>query len=65
MSNRGRSQSFQQNLNFLHIFIAFLAEAHFLKGIRLKLFQYEIRAIFTQSLIHETLFNTYSSLWEQ
>ena len=55
MSNRGRSQNFQ-NLNFLHIFVALL-ESHFLKGIRLKSFQYEMRVIFTESLARETLFN--------
>ena len=43
---------------FLHIFVALLHRAHFPKGIRLKLFQYEMRAIFTESLVHETLFNT-------
>ena len=58
MSNRGRSQNFQ-DLNFLHIFIALFYEAHFLKGIRLKSFQYEMRAVFTGSLVHETLFNTW------
>ena len=57
MSNRGRSQSCQ-NLDFLYIFVALLYEAHFPKGIWLKLFQYEMRAIFTESLVHETLFNT-------
>ena len=57
MSSRGRSQNFKY-LNFLHIFIALLQEAHFLKGIRLKSFQYEMRAIFTESLLHTTLFNT-------
>ena len=31
---------------------------HFPKGIRLKSFQYEMRAIFTESLVYETLFNT-------
>ena len=51
MLNRGRSQNFQI-LNFLHI------SSHFLKEIRLKLFQYEMRAIFTESLGNETLFNT-------
>ena len=28
------------------------------KGIRLKSFQYEMREIFTESLVHETFFNT-------
>ena len=56
MSNRGRSQNFQ-NVNFLHIFLALLKEAHFPKGIRLKSFQYDMRAIFTESVVHETLFN--------
>ena len=49
MLNSGRSQNFQ-NSNFLHIFVAFLVEAHFPKGISLQLFQYEIRAIVTESL---------------
>ena len=57
MLDRGRSQNFQ-NLNFLHIFVDLLQEAPFLKGIKLKSFQYEMRAIFTKSLVHETLFNT-------
>ena len=59
MLNRGGSQNFP-NLNFLHIFVALLWDAQFLKGIRLKAFQYEIRAIFTESLIPYTrlLFNT-------
>ena len=67
MSNRGHSRNVQ-NLNFLHIFIALLYGAHFPKGIRLKSFQYEIRAILTKSLAHETLFNNFiqqSGLWEQ
>ena len=55
-SNRGHSQNFQK-FEFLHIFLALLKEAHFPKGIRLKSFQYEMRAIFS-SLVHETLFNT-------
>ena len=33
-------------------------EAHFPKGIRLKSFQYEMRAISTEILVHETLLNT-------
>ena len=49
MSNRGHSQNFSK----FEIFVA-----HFLKGIWLKSFQYEMRAIFTESLIHETLFDT-------
>ena len=53
MLNRGRSQ----NLNFLRIFVALL-QAHFPKGIGLKSFQSEMRAIFTESLVYETLFNT-------
>ena len=57
MSNRGHSQNFQI-LSFLHIFIALLQEGHYIKGITLKSFQYEMRAIFTKSLVHETLFNT-------
>ena len=58
MLNRGRFQNFQNLFFFLHIFVAFLYEAPFLKGIRLKSFQYEMRAFFTKSLVHETLFNT-------
>ena len=57
MLKRGLSQNCQ-NLNFLHIFVAPLQATHLPKGIRLKLFQYEMRAIFTESLAHETLFNT-------
>ena len=57
MLNRGRSQNFQ-NVKFLHIFVALLGEANFPKGIKLKSFQYEMRPIFTESLVHETLFNT-------
>ena len=56
MLNRGCSENFQI-LNFLHIFVALLQEAHFFKGIRLKSFQYEMRTIFTENLVHETLFN--------
>ena len=33
-------------------------EAQFPKGIMLKTFQYEMRAMFTKSLVHETSFNT-------
>ena len=32
ISFRGRSQKFQ-NLNFLHLFVAFLQEGHFPKGV--------------------------------
>ena len=32
ISYRGRSQKFQ-NLNFLHLFVAFLQEGHFPKGV--------------------------------
>ena len=53
MSNRGRSENFQ-NLIFLHILVALLKEAHFPKGISLKSFQYEMRTIFTENLVHET-----------
>ena len=59
MSNRGPSQNFQ-NLNFLHFFVALLA-SNFLKGIRLKSFQYEMRAIFTENLIHKTNTIVYGS----
>ena len=57
MSNRGCFQNFQ-NLNFVHIPVALLKEAHFPKIIRLKSFQCEMKAIFTESLVHKTLFNT-------
>ena len=61
--------NFAENLNlgnrfwppppeFLHIFVDLLQEAHFPKGVRLKSFQYEMRAIFTESLVHNALFNT-------
>ena len=56
MSNRGRSENFQ-NFNFLQIFVALLLWAHFPKWVKLKSFQYEMRAIFAESLVHETLFN--------
>ena len=45
ISYRGHSQKIQ-NLNFLHLFVALLQEAHFLKGIKQKSFSYEMRAIF-------------------
>ena len=59
MLNRGRSQKFSKfNIFFfLHIYVALLYKAYFLKGIRLKSFQYEMTAIFTKSLVHGTLFN--------
>ena len=57
MSKRGRFQNFQ-TLNFLHTSKALLYEAQFHKGIRQKSFQYEMRRIFTESLVHKTLFNT-------
>ena len=50
MLNRGHSENCQ-NLNFLHIFVALLKEAHFPKGIRLKSFQFEMRAIFTENTV--------------
>ena len=53
MSNWGRFQ----NLNFLHIFVALLLKIHFPKGIMLKSFQQEIRAILTEILGHKNLFN--------
>ena len=59
MSIRGRFQNFKNLIFFcLHFSVAFLLEAQFPKGIRLKSFQYEMRAIFTESLGHETSFNT-------
>ena len=57
MLNRGRCQNFQ-NLFFFYISVALLWESQFPKGIRLKSFQYEMRAIFTEILVHENLFNT-------
>ena len=42
----------------MHILVALIKEAHFLNGIRLKSFHYEMRAIFTDSLVHETLSKT-------
>ena len=57
MLNRGRSQNFQ-NLIFLHVSVDLQSEAQVPRGIRLKSFQYEMREIFTESLVHETLFNT-------
>ena len=63
MLNRGGSQNFQK-LNFLHISVAVLQEAHFPKGIRLKSFQYEMRAIFTEKS-HTRDFIQHRSLWEQ
>ena len=53
ISNRGRSENCQ-SFNFLHIF-ELSSNKH--NGIRLKLFQYEMGAIFTESLVHETFFN--------
>ena len=46
ISYRGRSQNFQ-NLNFLHLFVAFLQKGHFPKGIQQKSFPCEIRAIYS------------------
>ena len=63
MLNRGRFENFQ-NLNFLHIFVALLLEAHSPKGIWLEAFQYEIRAIFTENS-RTREFIQHSSLWEQ
>ena len=65
MLNRGCSQNFQ-TLNFLHIFVALLLKVHFLKGIRLKSFQYEMRTIFTESLYSAQLWeqwNTHNHAW--
>ena len=56
MLNRGCSQNCQ-NLNFLHIFVAFLAHTSLKELGYLKSFQDEMRAIFTENLIHKTLFN--------
>ena len=47
---------------FFHIFVALLLAAHFRKEIRLKSFQYEMRAIFKEKLVHRILFNIHSSL---
>ena len=57
MSNRARSQNFH-NLNFLHIFAALLKGAHFPKGIRLKSFQYKMRAIFTENLFNTVVYGS-------
>ena len=57
MSNRGRSQNCK-NLNIFHTFLALLEEALVPKGVRMKSFQFEMRAIFTESLVYKTLFNT-------
>ena len=57
MLKRGRSQNFW-NVNFLHIFVALLKEAHFPKGVTLKSFQYEMRAIFTEKSRTRDFFNT-------
>ena len=54
MSNRGRFQNLKKNDFFFQFSVALLYEAQFPKGIRLKSFQYEMRAIFTESLGHET-----------
>ena len=58
MLNRGRSQNFQNLIFKKNISVDLFYEAQFPKGIRLKSFQYEMRIIFTESLVHETLFNT-------
>ena len=55
ISNRGCFQNFQ-NL-YIFIFTSFHSShlrSTFPKGIRLKSFQYEMRAIFTESLVHKT-----------
>ena len=51
MSNRGRSQNFQ-NLNFLHICIYIFRSSPLRSSLPQR------RSIFTESLVHETLFNT-------
>ena len=66
----GHPQQYFLLLNLLHIFLALLLEAHFPKGIMLKSFPYEMRAIFmksrTQDIIqHSTLgvqWNTWSCI---
>ena len=55
MANRGHFQNCQNLIFFLKIFVALLEEAHFPKGIRMKSFQYEMRATFTESLEYETV----------
>ena len=57
ISYRGCSQKFQ-NWIFVHLFVAFLPEVYFLKGIWQKSFPYEIQAIFSSILVYENLFNT-------
>ena len=51
MSNRGALKIFK-------IWIFCIFSYLFFQGIRLKSFLYEMRAIFAESLVHETLFNT-------
>ena len=50
---RGRSHIFQ-NLNLVHLFRVLPCEEHFLKRIKLKLFQCEMRAIFTAIFADKT-----------
>ena len=63
MSNRGRSQNCQ-NLNFLHIFVALLQEAHFPKGIRMKSFQQWYKSNFHRKSCTQDIIQ-HSILWEQ
>ena len=57
MLNREHSQNFLK-FEFFAYSVALLYEPKFPKGIMLKSFPYQMRAIFTESLVHETLFNT-------
>ena len=51
-------QTFMEIMEIFKGMLTDVREAQFPKGIRLKSFQYEMRAIFAESLGHETLFNT-------
>ena len=63
MSNRGRSQNVQ-NLIFFEYFRTSPLRSTLPRGIRLKLFQYEMKAIFTEKSRTRDLIQ-HSSLWEQ
>ena len=61
ISYRVRSQNCQ-SLNLLHLFVALSYVAHLHKGIKLKLFPYEIRAFFCiKSRLRDLI--KHSSLW--
>ena len=48
----------KSKLEFLHLFVAFLQEVYFPKGIQQKSFPYEVRAILAKILMSENLFIT-------